>query len=452
MYASAVIPFVLLANPPQDPPDVLATFKLEGKPATVTRNDVAIEMAFHLRRRSRGQQACEMMVDTTLARRAAKRQNLMPTEAEVRAFWEELQKQLRAAGQKPEDFAAVRNTSMAQWYEDLAVQLAQERLVRAELRMRPDEQVSGDMLKLWLQEERKKHKVVTDPDQLPPGTAARIDADDLPIADLGSLLLRTSEDHERDRFVRQIVYLQCIEAFARNDGVQLTEADLDEAVKRRRDDAARDPTVRGISLDQILKAEGLTVTSLRELRVFRAQVLLDKLAQKRFTSADLLAQLDRDRVKMLELVGPRRRLGVIFVRALDEANPLVPLDFAAATKHLEAVRQRLAKETFATVAKIESQDPASKMNGGDAGWHRRRSDKLPEPVLAAAFALTSGDCSAPVRGEEGCYLVKVLDVEPMPTDDFLVGELRAYRARELSKKLLEDADIQLATKAAESSR
>src|SRR5688572_29396078 len=49
MYAFALVPFVLLATRPQDPPDVLATFKLEGKPATVTRNDVAIEMAFHLR-------------------------------------------------------------------------------------------------------------------------------------------------------------------------------------------------------------------------------------------------------------------------------------------------------------------------------------------------------------------------------------------------------------------
>ena len=67
MYAFAVIPFVLLAAPPQDPPEVLATFQLEGKPATVTRGDVAIEMAFHLRRRQRGQQACEVMVDTTLA-------------------------------------------------------------------------------------------------------------------------------------------------------------------------------------------------------------------------------------------------------------------------------------------------------------------------------------------------------------------------------------------------
>jgi parvulin-like peptidyl-prolyl isomerase len=223
-------------------------------------------------------------------------------------------------------------------------------------------------------------------------------------------------------------------------------------VKRRRDDAARDPRYRGIPFEQMIKAQGFTIAALRELRVFRAQVLLDKLALKHFPTADLLAELERNRAAVLELVGPRRRLGLIFVRALDEANALVPLDFAAATKHLEAVRQRLAKEAFAAVAKSESHDAASRANGGDAGWHRRRTDKLPEPVLAAAFALASGECSAPVRGEEGVYLVKVLDVEPMPTDDFLVGELRAFRAQELSKKLLEDADIQVAAKPAESSR
>ncbi|HEX6810208.1 MAG TPA: peptidylprolyl isomerase [Planctomycetota bacterium] len=452
MYALASISLALLAGWPQDPPEVLATYTLEGKPATVTRAEVGLEMAFHLRRRPRGQEACEMMINTTLARRAAQKQNLMPTEAEVRAFWEELQKQLRAAGQKPEDYAAVRNTSMAQWFDDLAVQIAQERLVRAELGMRPGESVSGDMQKLWLQEQRKKHKVITDPDLLPAGTAVRIDDDDLPIADLGGLLLRTSEDHERDDFVRKIVYLQCLEALARREGVQLTAADLDEAVKRRRDEAARDPRYRGVPLEQMVKAQGLTLASLKELRVFRATVLLEKLAQKRFQNADLLAEIEADRTTVLELVGPRRRLGIVFVRALEVANPLVPLDFPAALKHLEAVRQRLDKETFASLAATESQDAASRTHGGDAGWHRRRSDKLPEPVLAAAWALTQGECSAPVRAEEGCYLVKVLEVEPIPSDEYLIGELRSYRAQELSKQVLEDAHMQVPTKTSGGSR
>ena len=70
-----MLPTLLLAMlapaAPQDPNTVLARFQLEGKPATVTRTDVAIEMAFHLRRRDRGQQATSLLVDQALTRRAA---------------------------------------------------------------------------------------------------------------------------------------------------------------------------------------------------------------------------------------------------------------------------------------------------------------------------------------------------------------------------------------------
>lgn len=442
-----VLPTLLLAMlapaAPQDPNQVLARFQLEGKPATVTRTDVAIEMAFHLRRRDRGQQATNLLVDQALTRRAAKQKKLMPTEAEVQAFWEKLQAELRAAGHKPEDFAAVRNTSTSQWLEDLAVQLAQERLVRSELGLRAEETVSPDMLKLWLQEERRRSKIILDPEQLPSGTCARIDDVDVPIADVGLLLLRTSEDDERDRFVRQVIYLQSLEALARKENTQLTAADLDAAIARRRDDAARDPRYRGVSFEQLLEAEGMTVASLRQLRVFRGQALLDRLAERLFPHDALAAELERDRQNVLDLVGPRRHLGVIFVRALDEPNGLVPLDFPAAAKKLEEVRKRLVAEAFDHVARIESEHVSTKMQGGDAGWHRRRSTQLPDQVLATAFGLAAGEVSTPVRTEDGCWLVKVAEIDPVPDDERLLEQLRRLRAQELAQRLLRDAAIEI---------
>jgi hypothetical protein len=229
MYAFAAIPFVLLTARPQDPPEVLATFKLEGKSATVTRNDVAIEMAFHLRRQQRGQQACEVMVDTTLARTAAKKQNLMPTEAEVRAFWNELQKQLRAAGQKPEDFAAVRNTSMAQWFEDLAVQIAQERLVRPSSACVPTRRSAATCRSSGCRKSARSTRSSRTPTSCRPGTAAR----DRRRRSVDRRPRQPVAAHERGprsatEFVRKIVYLQSLETLARKEGVQLTDADLDE--------------------------------------------------------------------------------------------------------------------------------------------------------------------------------------------------------------------------------
>jgi hypothetical protein len=434
----------LAAARPQEPATVVATYQLAGRPATVTRTDLAIELGFHLRRRDRGQQAVEQMVDATLTRRAAERQRLMPSTQEVRAFWQRLQDELRAAGHRPEEFAAVRNSGEAQWLEDLGVQLAQERLVRAELGLGPKESVSGDMMKLWLQEARKRARIVTDPDQLPAGTALRVDDVEIPIIDLGMLLLRTSEDHERDDYVRQVVFLTTVEHLCQEAGIQLTDADLDAAVQRGADEAARDPRHRGITFEQMLKSQGLTIAALRQQRVFRGRALLHKLAQVRFPDAVLAAELTKDRQVVLDLVGPRRRLGIIFVNALEPTNALIRRDFAAATAHLETVRQRLQQDPFEHVARVESEHPQSKAQGGEVGWHRRRSNKLPEALLAAAFAMEPDAVSAPIRGDDGVYLVKVIELEPTPADAVLVARLREFRSQELMQQIVRDAAIQLA--------
>ena len=444
MAAAALLPFLLLAPPPQGPDEVLATFVLAGEPAAVTRTDVALEMAHNLRRQERGRQAADQLVAAVLTRRIATERGLLPTRDEAKAFWTELQQQLRAAGRRPEDFAAVRNTTEAQWLDDIAVQLAQERIVRAELELSAKEAVTGDMLSLWLQEQRKRTAVVTDPDALPPGTAVRVGTTDVPLIDLGTLLLRTAEDGERDEFVRKLAYLAVLEAEARREGLEVTAADLDASVERRRRDAARDPRYQGVSFENMLEAQGFTTASLRELRTFRAQILLDKLAARRFPAAALAQELDRDRQGVLDRVGPRRRLGLVFVRAIAQPNALVPRDFDAARAHLDAVRARLATEPFDAVARAESEHSASTAQGGDTGWHGRRSERLPEPVLAAAFALEPGAVSAPVRTDDGWCLVKVLEVEPMPGDAQLLERLREANAHELQQQLLAGAKIELA--------
>lgn len=433
---------VTLAAAAQEPGEVLAEFVLQGRPAYVTRTDVALEMGFHLRRRDEGRQAVDILVDSELTRRAAQRKGLLPTDKEVRAYWDELAGKFRAAGKRPEDFAAVRNGSMEQLFEYLAVQIAQERLVRKELGLGANEHVSGDMLKLWLSEERRRAKVVTDPDELPVGVACRVDDVSVSIDHLGKLLLRTCDEHELTSFVQQVAYLQAIEAMARDHGLAVTDADLDRAIAARRAEAARDPKMRGLGLEQLLKSQGFTIESLRQLRVFRAQVLLPMLSQKLQPDAALQQRLRDDRGSVLEEVGPQRRLGLIFVRALEQPNALVPRDFPAAMHHLEAIRTRIAVDDFQKVARLESEDPSSRERGGDTGWHNRRDTSLPEVVLAAAFATAEGDVSQPLRDKDGCYLVKVLEIEPELDEVMLLRRLRERHANELKAQVLRGIELQ----------
>ena len=321
MRAPTPLLVLLLCAPaaaaPQAPEEVLATYRLGDRPMTVSRADVALEMAFHLRRRDRGREACDMLVDSMMTRAEAAAQGLTPSRADAEAFWEKLKEQLRAGGYDPDTYAAVRNTTLDQWLDDLKVQIAQERLVRKELGLPASETVSGDMIKLWVGETRKRHRIETDPERLPVGTAARMDGEAVPLIDLGLLLLRTSEDFERDRFIRQVVYLESIEKMAADLSLKIREEDLDQAVEARRAQAAKDPRFSQVKFEELLQAEGLSVAALRELRTFRSQILLDKLVLANYSDAALRRELQQSRDEVLALVGPRRRVGMIYVLALD---------------------------------------------------------------------------------------------------------------------------------------
>ncbi len=437
---------VPLPAAPQAPaPQVLAWYQLEGARTPVTQDEVALEMGFHLRRKDSGRQACTHLVDTTLVSLAAEKAGVFPPDAEVRKYWEDLKAQLRAAGQKPEELPVVRNTPEDELLRDFAIQMAHERLVRKELALPAGEAVSPAMQQLWLQQARQQHQVIEDPDVLPPGVAARINEVELPILRLGRLLLRTADDDDRLRFVRQVVVLQTLDHLAREAGIEVGEADLRAELELRRADANADPRLGGLTFEQVLKSQGLTPEQLLHNRVFRAQVLQKRLVQKRQPAAALQAEFEKDRQAALDRHGARRHLAVIFSRALDKPNELVPRDFAAAAEHLRAVRSRIQQgQDFAFVAKIESDDPGSKVQGGDVGWLHRRNERLPDAVTAAAWALEPGAISEPVAvAEQGCWLVKVVAVEPPPPDAVVIERMQQERIEQLVPELLEAAKIEL---------
>ena len=444
MFALASLVILYLATP-QEPNKVLATYELNGEQTTVTNTDVALEMAFHLRRNDRGRQGCNMLVDYLITRNEAKRLNLMPTRSDAQKFWKQLQDQLVKAGHNPQDYAAVRNTSKEQWLDDLSVQIAQERLVRNELGLADNESVGGDMLKLWLGEARQRASVEVDPDKLPVGTAAQVDGTPIALIDLGFLLLRTSEDFERDKFIRQVVYLQTIESMARAKLITVTASDLDREVESRRAQVKQDPRRGGVSYEQMLQSTGMTIESVKAMRIFRSHVMLDKLTLLEFPKATLATDLKNDRQAVLDLVGPRRRIGAIFIRALATPNAIIKRSFDEAMAHLKTVRERIAKDGFAATAAIETELGTSKRDGGDLGWHRRGSKELPANIVQAAFEMKMTEVSMPLRTKDGCYVITVLDREPIPKDEELLSRLQIVRGEQLSRGILANANLKMKT-------
>lgn len=427
---------------PQDPAEVLARFTLAGKEAVVTRDDVALELAFHQRRREDGRAGCEHLVDTWLVRTAAGKAGVQPSRDDVQAFWRQLQQQIRAQGQDPMQLPIVKNSGEDALLADLAITLAHERLVRKELELRADERVTPEMLGLWLQDERGRHTIVTDPDKLPVGVAARIDDHDIAIAELGSLLLRKSQAGDLDQMIQQVAWLRSLQDLAQRHQVTIDDAEVELELRARAEAARHDPRLAGIPYEQVLQAQGLTPEALKQSRVFRAQTLLKKLVAVLHPRTDLLRELAADRAAVLARAGARRRLAVVYARATDTPNELIPRTYADAMAFLGKARERLGKETFANVARIESEDPGSKARGGDLGWFQAASKTLPEAVLAAAFALPRDGVSEPIQAEDGCYLIKVTDIEPEPSEEQIVERLREQHVDAWMQRLLTDAALQ----------
>lgn len=110
-----------------------------------------------------------------------------------------------------------------------------------------------------------------------------------------------------------------------------------------------------------------------------------------------------------------------------------------ATKLLEDLRKH--PETFADVARKQSQDPGSAEKGGDLGFMGRGA--LVKPFEDAMYALKDGQISDVVETDYGYHIIKLTGIKPAETKplDQVRTELEAELRKQLAaKKYTELAD------------
>lgn len=120
---------------------------------------------------------------------------------------------------------------------------------------------------------------------------------------------------------------------------------------------------------------------------------------------------------------------------------------AAKAKTTELLAQlRKNPETFASVAKLQSQDPGSASSGGDLSFFQRGA--MVKPFEDAAFALVKGDISEVVESDFGYHIIKLTDVRPSvqrPLEavkaDILVELKRQLAQKEFAAKAEQFANL-----------
>ncbi len=116
----------------------------------------------------------------------------------------------------------------------------------------------------------------------------------------------------------------------------------------------------------------------------------------------------------------------------------------ARAKAEELVKRIRAGESFADLAKKYSGDPGSAREGGDLGLFGKGTM---EPAFeTAAFAMTQGEISEPVRTDFGFHIIKVTEIKPGITPGFedIRDQVATDYRRQQAEKQFYDATEQLA--------
>jgi peptidyl-prolyl cis-trans isomerase D len=112
---------------------------------------------------------------------------------------------------------------------------------------------------------------------------------------------------------------------------------------------------------------------------------------------------------------------LIKATAGDEAS------FKKAEEKILNIKKRAEKEDFAKLAKELTEDVGSKNTGGDLGWFSK-GRMVPE-FEEAAFSLSEGGLSAPIKTQYGVHLIKVNGKRPGRPAELSLWE------REIAKKI-----------------
>ena len=169
--------------------------------------------------------------------------------------------------------------------------------------------------------------------------------------------------------------------------------------------------------------------------MLRAQILERRLMLHLLPEDELRRQLTEEREATLQRHGARRRLSVLQLQDGGDAD--------ATRAEIEQIRERIQREIpFAEAARSYSDDPSSRVSGGDVGWHNRVGSKLPPEVIEAAFAGEVGEVSGPVRTADGFCLVQVAAAEQEPNEALLMARMRQAFETEERLRVLEAAQIE----------
>ena len=237
---------------------------------------------------------------------------------------------------------------------------------------------------------------------------------------------------------------------ARVDDVEITGSDLQELLNRYTHMpfvVARysTPEKKKELLDALVRHELLAREALR--RGYDRDPDVQRVAKKQmvslFEKREINEKIRPEDVSSADIEKYYREHQSEFVRPEEvRVSQILMRDEAAARKVVAEAKARHTPDAFRVLVERYSEDEDSKPRGGDLMFFDRKTTRVPEPVLEAAFSLAKvGDIAGPLSSDKGFHIIRLSDRRPEATRTLaevkgeiqrkLLDQMRAARKREL---------------------
>jgi peptidyl-prolyl cis-trans isomerase C len=246
--------------------------------------------------------------------------------------------------------------------------------------------------------------------------------------------------------VPQLLILNLSEAYARENGIRVSESEVQEEVDQAKEELARQAEAIGRGgvpeelFQEALDQLGYTESSFRQEA--RRSVLVRKVQE------DALGDIGPTQEEIEDFYEENR--STLFT--IPEQRCIRHILFSPdEEEEAEQVKDQLENGgDFGELARENSQDPGSRENGGGLGCRPRGSGFVPE-FDEAAFEAREGDTVGPIETAFGLHLIEITEVRPEKEEtleeatpeieDRLSQQRQAEAFREWAQEQLEERNV-----------
>lgn len=398
-----------------------------------------------------GRAALKHLLKARVLDKLAREDGLVIRDEELDRRQREMEREIAASGQAQNlnDYLGRNGVSLGKFREFLRLALVQETLARRALGIPPAREVPAEQQEAWLGQVLEQRGMVILPPPWADGVAARCADVAVKAGDfLAHLREQLAEEDVREDCYQALLAKRLREKLL-DVGPEKLERALDAELERRRSELRADPTKAGMTLEQLLAAQGVAVPLLRQDPAIQCSALAHLWVDEQYGGDGLRAAYQAERERFDGAFGEALEVTILLLRATNLPTQHVPRTYERADSELVKLAAGVTtRERFQELVRAHSEESSTRAQQGSLGFVSRRDERLSEDVLRALYAAADAGqgraASAPVGPFHlplGSALFWIGSRRPAPSWETMQALVHRELRRELMEKTLPRSDV-----------